>query len=138
MVSLASSRSGLKIAILIPITLFVDKMLFNNVARFFYKIIVNLFFMKTLIVVIFFGFSLLFANRSFSQVDSAKLLKTEQRMERNKKDVDKMNKKIARKENKIKRQERKTERKEKKRDRELKRINKQERELDKIRKDSTN
>ena len=88
--------------------------------------------MRSLIVLIFMTVAISYSTRSFSQVDSAKLAKTEKSIERNKKDVKEMDNKIEKQENKIKRKERKAQRTERKREKEMKRIRKQEREVEKI------
>lgn len=94
-------------------------------------------FMKKLLILIFVAIGLASSNASFAQVDSAKLLKTEKQIERNKKDVNRMDKKIAKEEKKIKRRERKAKRAENKREKELRRIRKQEEQVEKIKKDTT-
>ena len=89
--------------------------------------------------------SIFYSGMSVAQVDSARLAKAEQKVERQKKQVDKMNRKIAReekkarkKEKKAKRQEKAVEKREKKRDKQLKKIRRQEEEIEKAKSEGKN
>ncbi len=69
--------------------------------------------MRTLLILIFISIGLTFSSGSYAQVDSARLSKTEKKIEREKKEVEKMDRKIAKEEKRMKKQEREIEKREK-------------------------
>lgn len=88
-------------------------------------------------LILFLIVCLMLSKHSFAQIDSTKLIETENRIKKEERKADKLKNKIDKKQKKMERQKRKMERKEAKRDRKLKRINKEEKKLDKLKSDSS-
>jgi uncharacterized protein HemX len=76
-----------------------------------------------------------YSGLSFGQVDSVRLVKTEQQIERNKKEVSKIDRKIEKEERKIKKHRKEINQQDRSRDKRMKKMKKQERELERIKKD---